>query len=82
MRLSSQTLVGDCFVDGFSCPADAEQDDHAEDGNQKNEGRFSLFAVHRVRLLVLLSFDVKLSLRKACKPTQARRRGGCRAESA
>ena len=73
---------GDCFVDGFSCPADAEQDDGAKDGEQKNEGRFSLFAVHRVCLLVLLNFDVKLPLRKVCTPTQARRRGGCRAESA
>ena len=75
-------LCGDGFVDGFSRPADAEQDDGAKDGSQKNEGCFSLFAVHRVHLLVLLSFDVKLPLRKACKPTRGRRRGGCRAKSA
>lgn len=47
----SRTVVlvdpyGDCFVDGFSRPSDAEQDDGAKDGSQKNEGCFSLFAVH------------------------------------
>ena len=47
----SRTVVlvnpcGNGFVNSFSRPADAEQDDGAKDGSQKNEGCFSLFAVH------------------------------------
>ena len=63
-------LCGDGLVDGFSRPADTEQDDGAKDGSQKNEGCFSLFAVHQIRLLMILHFYAECASEKRANPRE------------